>query len=195
MIRLRRTFLACVLVTCLVSVSTPRAAGEDPRFADIAWGTPGDQVVKLLSARGLKLEKQDSDGDYQFNGTLFDQRAVVFAMMSPTQGLVQVQIVLGTPDHKAFPTYRDVVDTISKKYGPPQNIETFTQPYFKGDGYEEQAVRLGKATIASLWNRKDPTSTALVIKVTEELSVGLYYESGNWPAELERRKKKAASIF
>jgi hypothetical protein len=53
----------------------------------------------------MKLQRKGDYGDAAFEGRLFDQDAVVITRMSDN-GLLKVEIGLGTPDSAAIGVYR-----------------------------------------------------------------------------------------
>jgi hypothetical protein len=187
----------CVLVMALAGVANGQAAvakAPEPRFADIPWGTSAAGVEKAITALGMKLQKKHDEGDAMYEGRLFDQDAFVLTMMS-AKGLVKVEVGLGTPDDVAVGVYRNLVSTLTSKYGKPdESVETYEAPYAKGDGFETLAIQSGKATLKTVWLPQTAPS-ALLVTVTDKLLVRLVYESDDWAAESGRRTKKAKSVF
>jgi hypothetical protein len=110
--------------------------------------------------------------------------------MSPTSGLVKVQVRLATPDQTRG-DYTRVVDTLARSYGATDGVEVYRMPYQKGDGREDEAVRVGKALLYSMWGDDlQPGQAALVVRATR-MVVGLDYESHDWSAESDRRKSRS----
>ena len=65
-------------------------------------------------------------------------------------------------------------------------------PFQKGDGREDEAVRVGKGLLYASWGDDlQPGQAALVVRATK-LVVGLDYESHEWSAEADRRKTRTA---
>ena len=49
-------------------------------------------------------------------------------------------------------TYKIIKKDVSYVYGSPtKESELFMYPYYDGDGYEDQAIRLGKAAVFCEW--------------------------------------------
>lgn len=109
-------------------------------------------------------------------------------------------VIVVTPDHKAISTYDELSKTLEEKYGKPSDrYRHFTTPYFEGDGYEQQAIRLGKGLLASYWiggegSQKEKVG-ALGLSVTEKLTVLISYESAEWKRESDKRRAKRDQIF
>jgi hypothetical protein len=193
----RRIGGICVVMTMALAGAangqTAAPAPVEPRFADLPWGSPVAAVDKAIAALGLKAEKRSEDGDAQYFGKLFDHEAVVMTMMSP-KGLVKVHVGIAPPGSEAIAVYRRIVSTVTPKYGAPaESVETYAEPYSKGDGMEGLALRAGKATFKSLWVA--PGTSAMLLEINKDLMVTLVYESAGWSEESERRTKKAKSVF
>jgi hypothetical protein len=186
-----RRFLTVAALTLLPSMVSAEPTGV-PTFAGIPWGASDTSVVEAAATAGLQLVGKDADGDYEFAGELFGAQAVVYAFMSPTGGLVKVQVRLATPTDRPVSKYTEVVHSISEQYGTTEQVELFKAPYRKGDGLEDEAVRAGKGLLLSAWgDDRQPGQASLVIRVTK-LVVGMDYESHGWAAELNRRKEQAS---
>jgi hypothetical protein len=196
--RLRRIGSMCVLAIALASAAngqTAAAAAAEPRFADMPWGSSVDVVHKTLTGLGMTMVKKSEEGDAQYFGRLFDEEAVVITSIAPGKGLAKVQVGLVPAGKSAVTLYRSIVATLTPKYGTPEDTETYVAPYSKGDGFQDLAIKAGKATFESLWDRKTPYTAGLLVSISQSMAVTLTYESAAWPAESERRAKKARSVF
>lgn len=191
----RRIGGICVVVTMALAAAAnaQTAAPAEPRFADLPWGSSVAAVDKAVTALGLKAEKRSDEGDAQYFGKLFDHEAVVMTMMSP-KGLVKVHVAIAPPGSEAVGLYRRIVSNITPKYGTPKEaVETYVEPFSRGDGMEELALRAGKATFKNLWVA--PGASAMLLEINKDLLITLVYESDGWSEESERRTKKAKAIF
>lgn len=165
------------------------ARAEQPTFADIRWGALQDEVRKQLTSKGFTSGATDKDGDFKFEGQLVGHKAQGLALFSDGK-VAKIIVRIITPDNKAIETYRSMKDVLAKKYGKPSSdYEFFKKPYYDGDGYEAQAIRVGKATFSSFWG------SALNLEIHESLTVQLHYESEAWKKESEKRKARSTSVF
>ena len=187
---------AALFLGTLLTVAPGCLAAQDYRFADIPWGSTGETVKKMMATQGLVFVQMDSDGDYSFKGTLAQYRAVVWGLMSGGK-LAKVTVSLITPDNKAREEFKNMKGVLTTKYGAPSgSYEFYEKPYEEGDGYEDQAIRLGKGHFFTFWRTVSGTDTStLGLQIGEKLTVVIGYESPQWPAELERRKAKATKAF
>ena len=148
-----------------------------------------------MTGKDYEFVEEYADGDLWFTQTLFGEDAKVVAFFNPKGELAKWLIDLVTADKDAIDTYEEVADRLRKKYGKPdRDVEIYRDPYYKGDGYEEQAIEMGKATIGSLWNAPS-SDEALWVQINENLTVGINYESDGWAAEAERRASEDAADF
>lgn len=173
---------------CMICMSALSHA-DQPIFADMQWGVNSKEVTNQLTAKGFSVSPQDKDGDISFKGTLVGEPFSGLAIFAGGK-FAKVFVRLATPDNKAISKYQEMKDILSNKYGEPDHVfANFTNPYYAGDGYEEQAISLGKAQLASLWK------SGLALEISDKLTVDLSYESSAWGIEADKRKIKAASVF
>ncbi|HSP34909.1 MAG TPA: hypothetical protein VLU46_11385 [Thermoanaerobaculia bacterium] len=156
-------------------------------FSDIPWNTPGQTVVKKLAEAGFKVAKKpDRAGDYAFSGMLLGHPASGIATIGDGK-LVRVIVTIVPTEETVRDTYLQVRDAIQKKYGKPaKSVQRFLEPFHDGDGYEDEAIRAGKAVFATGWSEEDE---ALVVNITQNLQVAVTYESPGWAAEAAKRAK------
>lgn len=196
----RRLLLALPLVLILAGAPSLSAAqsnttsGGDILFASVPWGADERTVIRLIEAAGYKYRQKDADGDLEFSGRVMDHSTKIFAFMSRVNGRVtSIQVNIGTPDEKARDTFQRIRDSLIEKYGSPSDDYAFFQrPYFEGDGYELQAIRLGKGHFASFWKS---AQSSLMIRITEKLAVRILYEGPQANREIKRRNAEDLKAF
>ncbi len=68
--------------------------------------------------------------------------------------------------------YDKFKDILTEKYGQPDNeYDFFSTPYYLGDGYELQALRLEKCTYATYWFGKENMNIALEMSKYEQVNI------------------------
>jgi len=183
-----KTILRAALLS-LAFLLSPIAQAQSPLFADIKWGSTVEEVKRQLIGKGFKPTATDKDGDLKFEGKLLGETMAGWAMFS-NKKLAKVFIVLATPDRRAIDKYNEVRKVLVEKYGDPSDtFKMFRRPYYEGDGYEEQAIRLGKARYSTFWGN------GLYVAITDRLAVTITYESDEWGEEGDRRRAKSASAL
>jgi hypothetical protein len=144
-------------------------------FGGMNWGTPVDSVRRVLASKGFVLAKKD-DEDLRYTGTSLGHQAILWAYIDRGH-LVKVTVALLTPDRSAREVYQEMKSSLSEKYGVPVAVlDEFKSPYFDGDGYEDQAIRLGKAQFETIWSKPMLGGDSLLaIEITPALSVRISY--------------------
>jgi hypothetical protein len=173
--------------------STLKEAGEIRyRFLDIPWASQASKTRAELTSHGFTVSATDRDGDIPFSGRILDHEVIGWAMMSPTDGLAKIQIVFQTRNGVGYrDIYREVVSTMTQKYGAGEDHAWFESPYTSGDGYEDTAIRVDKGHVYTTWAGLGGTATGLIVDISKELSIDVQYESSLWHKEVERRRSKA----
>ncbi|MEO5819078.1 MAG: hypothetical protein ABIT71_01120 [Vicinamibacteraceae bacterium] len=185
---------ACAALLCVfMAAAAPRAAdvptshpADVPTFAGIPWGASRTQVLEAAAASGLRVVATYGN-DVELAGEPFGAEAVVHAMLSPTDGLVRVQVRFASSD-KPMRTYSTVVESLTRLYGPTEPVELFKRPYVRGDGREDEAVLSGKGMLIAAWGDERQPGQAAVILHAGQPGVELEFESHAWKAESKRRR-------
>lgn len=183
---MRKLFAGLLLLIALPVLAQDKAT---PSFADIPWTATADQVVRQLEAKGFTASR-DKDGDIEFKGTILSNKAIGLVYLSPRGLPVKMAVRLVTRDEEALTAYRIMAQALRDKYGAPtRDIEQYGSPYYKGDGYETQAIRMDKALVAMAWG------DSLMLRIHRSLTVETIYESPAWIAESARRRGRETAVF
>jgi hypothetical protein len=179
--------VSAALFCLVVASATPRAA-DPPTFAGIPWGSSRTQVVEAATASGLRVVASYGN-DLELAGEPFGAAAEVHALISPTEGLVKVQVRFASNDTPTR-TYATVVESLTRLYGPTEPVELFKRPYARGDGREDEALLSGKGMLIAAWGDERQPGQAAVILHASQPGVELEFESHAWKAESQRRKRR-----
>lgn len=69
--------------------------------------------------------------------------------------------------------YQEYKSMLSTKYGEPsKHLERFYSPYYEGDGYELQGLKLGKCTYTSIF---EVSNGSVILTMNDDGSLILYY--------------------
>ena len=178
--------LVLAMVLGMVATGIQAATTERPTFAGLQYGLSVPAIKAELLKKGYEAETDD-DGDIKFTGMVMGNNCFGWVFfINGKMGKVSVNI--NAPQHNIISIYNDVVKTLIGKYGKPDKIfKFFKDPYYDGDGYETQAIRLGKGFYLTVWDG------SLMVSITDQLLVNIGYESPTWGAEADRRKAKQAA--
>lgn len=153
-----------------------------------------DLTYSILESRGYQVRAStarigsDLHSDLRFAGSFMGEPAHGFAMFAEGGGLAKIYVVLETEDEEAIPKWERVSAQLRRKYGRARCVKEFTPPYFDGDGFEESALRTGKAQYQCGWDKLD-----LFLSIRPDLTVRIDYEPPGWRAESLRRAKARAT--
>jgi hypothetical protein len=186
----------CAALLCVIlTAASPHAAddapvqrGDVPTFAGIPWGASRTQVLEAAAASGLRVVATYGN-DVELAGEPFGEAATVQAMLSPTGGLVKIQIRFAA-NETPMRTYATVVESLTRLYGPTEPVELFKRPYARGDGREDEAVRSGKGMLIAAWGDERQPGQAAVVLHAGQPGVALEFESHAWKAESKRRQRR-----
>ncbi len=182
-----------LLVFIFATLLNAKSYAQSYNFADIPWGARAQEVKSFLSSKSFNPGVVDKDGDIPFSGELAGHRLSGHVMFA-NDGAQKITFGLATPNNQARSVYRDLRQSLIEKYGKPsRSHEFFQKPYYSGDGYEDQAIRLGKGTFATYWFIEG--GGALAIQITERLAVRIAYEGPGWGAEVDKRKAASRSAL
>ena len=185
-----RIFAVTLAGLALASTAGLRAGGV-PTFADMPWGASRAQVLEAATASGLRIVGGQGQ-DVELAGDLFGAAATAHALISPTAGLVKVQVRFA-PNASPARTYAAVVERLTLLYGPTEPVELFKRPFVRGDGREDEALRSGKGMLIAAWGDERQPGQAAVIVHAGRPGVELDYESHAWKAESARRQRESTS--
>lgn len=189
--RLSPFTVASLLTVALALPCQPVLCAQPYTFADIPWGTPAKEVQSLLSSKGYAFQRVDQEGDYLFKGTVQGTAAVVWALMSEGK-LAKISVTLETRDQDARRIFENMKGILIGKYGKPkQAFHFFERPYYEGDGYEQSAIKLGKGHFSAFWGE----DSALMIQLTDRLTVAVGYQAPWYAEEAERRRRRSTKDF
>jgi hypothetical protein len=72
--------------------------------------------------------------------------------------------------------YLDLLSILSSKYGEPtSSYESFSNPYYEGDGYEMSAVGLEKVNYLAYWSNIN--NLAIAIEISKFSQVKILYDN------------------
>lgn len=195
---LRTVVLACVIAwICAPSLGCAQSNPYNYRLSPLGlrWNSSEAACRSSLEQREYSVAPVESPGQegmkyLKMTGREFNTPSQLYCVFHDGV-LVKVVLALITPDEEAIAKYGDVRSSLVSKYGSPDgDYRTFTTPYYEGDGYEGQAIKMGKAKISAYWTEWEGES--LGIEITKALTVSLSYEGPGWPAayyEIQARQR------
>jgi hypothetical protein len=161
----------------------------------IPFGISKQEVISKMKLKGYTNEPNQNEylSFEQVKFGAFKSASVnyYFTENKFYQGLV---VLLPDLDAKTVALYNDVIEEISKKYGPGESYKKFKSPYKDGDGFELTAIKTGNADYQTFWaNRKQGIISAYI---SETLIVVIKYQDKALTKEaVESQSSKNASDY
>jgi hypothetical protein len=194
---LKSIVVVFTLIVSFCSVSLVHAQTRGKAFANLEYGSTPARVAEVLASYGFQplANPTARPPDQQFSGQLKGERAGVLTFFTPEGSLEKMVVMFLTPNHQALSFFRTFKSELTTHFGyDPQALEVWKFPYEHGGhiGHEETALRLGKGYVGAMWEVPD---AHIVLNISEDLNVVLYYESSRWGLESDRRKQVANRVF
>lgn len=182
---MKKIFIYALIVICSFSIIVPKET-EVKGFLNIRWKeskkeVKGKMLNKEMVKEDLETEKVFNMIGTKGNSTYLCFESGIFGKYSVSSWLFLFHkdqlckaTVTTTKQTNVINEYAEIKETYEKKYGTPKYDRVhFLYPYEYGDGFEETAIRTGKATIHSIWIMD---KSAVMIGITDKLELTFAYE-------------------
>lgn len=148
------------------------------QFAGVNISGTLTDCINSFKEKGFVL-KSITNGTGIMTGRVANYPVEIFISVTPkTKQVWKVTAYLDKEEswYELKSEYNKFKEILTEKYGEPSgNYEYFKNPYYEGDGYEVQALRVKKCTYLSIWlNRADMNVS---VEITSFEAVSLSYEN------------------
>ena len=196
---MKRFFLLFTLLLPLVSYaqSQEQFDGGHLTFKGISISGSLDNFVDNLVKQGYELKESDSEGALFKGGFASEQDCKIYVGTTPkTHTVYSVGVFFNekTSWSSLKSQYFEYKSMLSAKYGEPaKRIERFYSPYYEGDNFEMQALRMDKCTYGSLFIVSNGT---IMLSISNDGSLLIYYEdkTGSDLNDLEKRQNAMSDL-
>jgi hypothetical protein len=135
-------------------------------------------AVSRFKAKGYVLSNTFEQG-VKLKGRVAGRNIELFIFVTPKSKKV-FKMIAYLPEQTSWSalrdTYIEILTTLQNKYGEPDETEAkFITPYYLGDGYEINAVRLEKIDYHAYWFRRDNLTVG--VEISKFSQVKLIYEN------------------
>ncbi len=171
-------FSICIALSCSIGVAQSNSSlpPKHLSFRDIPIDGNITNFVNKLKNSGFSLIKLNGNSA-TMTGKFTGKDCEIFVTASTkTNTVYKVSVYLPkeTSWYSAKSTYQSYKEQYQQKYGVPTNsYEFFSTPYYEGDGYELQAVRLEKCTYFTYWELELGN---IAVEISEFEQIKLSYE-------------------
>ena len=168
---MKRFALICLFLLAGIFMS----AQEHVSFKGISMGEKLSSFTQQLTKEGFKSNSSFTGDTYKgFEGEFMGKSSIIIVYHTDS-GVINHIVVLQeyTSWNRLSSAFDDAAELFTKKYGKPSDTFKFFQdPYYKGDGYELQAIRNDKCHYFYVWQIPNGN-----IAITFRYFAGDYYLS------------------
>jgi len=159
-------------------------------FWGVKWGIGKQEIRTYLASKNIAIAGEDNESIAVV--TPFGGKPATISYRFYNNQLYGAMVIYDYVDNLALKNYQSTVAILTEKYGSPTYVESnYESPYYKGDGYEEQAIRLNKGSEFSRWIFKD--QNILVCSIGTNLSMSLIYINKELYFQYQAEKDKQTS--
>lgn len=141
------------MLLCAMSVCA--TAQEHMSFKGIPMDCDLITFVSKLEAKGFTNQRNTSETSAWVKGNFAGIDDCEILILSTSTSKLVWKVVVYFPERISWYSlkreYNNFKDSYTEKYGKPNSYEYFSQPYYEGDGYELQALKLEKCTYESFF--------------------------------------------
>lgn len=156
-------------------------------FLGIQWGASPEIVSQTMTKRGASQINTLANGDIIIYSDTFIGKDAQIGFYFYNNQMWQTMVMINSPEYAVIDNWKDTCSLIEEKYGKPSDdFYFFKTPYRKGDGFETQAISMGKGTAAKYWFFKNPNGkedNALVCEISTSLQIHIVYQNGDLTKE------------
>ena len=193
----RKYFLLPLLLLALITLSVGTLYAQDSvthlEFKGIPLDGPLNKFVSQLEKAGYTVTDR-TDDVVMMSGQFTGKNATIIVVGSKKSKTVWKVKVLQPKESSWYDiksNYKKYKESYTKKYGSPShNYEFFSRPYYEGDGYELQALRLDKCTYFTSY---DVAGGVIYISMETEERLSISYEDST-NVKISRTEKENAII-
>jgi len=162
-------------------------------------GSSLEEATKVMKANGFVPDPTENVTTkhfvgYMFEGKVSNNKCLALIAFNKKDELVKVRLgLIPKYESNVFELFATVMQSLNDKYGESsQSTLRFDSPYEYGDGYEVQAIKMGKCVAVALWVID---KVAIGIVLEREVYVSLTYEGPGWDLILKENKEDTTSMF
>lgn len=182
-----------LLIICAVLITIMAQAQEHMTFKGIPMNCDLSTFVAKLEAKGyVKIYEKNSGA--VLSGDFAGKSDCKIFVLSTEDSKHVWKIAVKFPEQTSWYSLKNEYSTFktsyTEKYGKPNVYEFFSSPYYEGDGYELQALRLEKCTYVSYFSTPQGD---IALEMTTDKCIRVSYEDAINVNIRQGEKDKAVS--
>ena len=172
-----------LLLTIIATLFLLPAFGQEDVlfFKGVQLGTDKDNFKSLLVLEEFEfIGDEIEDQIMGFEGRFMGEDCTILLQYTANHKVFKVTVILpGMLSWNSITTeYSKIKAALAEKYGPAiGEVENYEWPYSKGDGMEWNAVKYGKALIATVFNSREHPLTVSIGKSSSSTNMLCIYLS------------------
>jgi hypothetical protein len=134
--------------------------------------------ISKMKAKNYTLRKYVENGAIMDGKVGFNEVEVFIFTTPKTKKVFRLSIYFPkkTTWYSLKSSYNDLLSILTNKYGEPTSqLESFSNPYYEGDGYEMSAVSLEKVNYLAYW--RENNNLSLSIEISKYNQVNIVYDN------------------
>lgn len=176
-----------------VFVSVRLEAQEHMMFMKTPIDGTITEFATKMKAKGF-VQIVESENFITMKGEFMDEECNIHIVGTKKTNIVYMVSVVFDRDYTSWYSlksdYNDIRDSYIDKYGKPtKDYHFFSSPYYEGDGYEMQAVRLEKCNYLCFWNNMEEGNIMISIMKSSRISVSYQDGLNSKKGEIEKKDK------
>lgn len=182
--------MICFLVLIFISGNSI-AQTELTGAVGLSFGISTENVKSIMSKRSGTVD-QSGPNYLSYNDVMIGTKKADILFLQFVNNKLHTIKAMFLPEFEAKTQdlYDELKEIITSKYGKSESYRNFKTPYEDGDGYEMQAVKLGKADISSYWKFPSDRIISLNIESTEKIIfVSMVYQDGKLFQEVKQKQE------
>ena len=197
------------LITVLFILFTLKASSQQTELkgaAGIEFGMTKEVVNGVMNTmhKDAKFREIKKNQIFYDGGTWAGRSVFMWAFSFTDSGKLHTMVIVLNPkfDSDIFDLYKDVVEDLSGKYGPPKEddvYELWKYPYSADDKYTHgvTAIKTGKCSFSTFYwfpgsdGSLEGNRNSIYVKITEFVSVWVKYQDGVLATEVVEKNNAA----
>ncbi|RKR84903.1 hypothetical protein BDD43_5156 [Mucilaginibacter gracilis] len=145
-------------------------------FWGIPFGSSAETVKATMASKGGRFDKENSKADqlYFFDAVFTGRKTGAISASIIDNKFYQAGVSFPELEEiHIISTFDAMVSELSDVYGNPKIVKNFQEPYKEGDGYEVQAIKLGKASYYAQWTTNN--GNTIFVQISSKGRISLFY--------------------
>jgi len=182
-----------LLTLCVGLLTLAVQAQEHMTFKGVSMGCNITTFVSQLKAKGFTVN-YEADKGVILEGDFAGKSNCKVYVLPTKQSKMVWKVAVKFPEQSSWYSikseYKSFKESYNNKYGKGRSYEYFSDPYYDGDGYELQALRLEKCTYMTIYETAEGN---IMLIIGDDKSVAVHYEDKITTAIKKREEEQSVS--